>query len=184
MNDISSHFRWNPYDATVAKGILKYEGTPEAIKYFARVCDKLSDYAYWFLLSTLWVSYTGYSDLELWKQLFSSGRSKRKKSIMKPSEVKAYDYLPYFVTAYRAHRPNETDWIAYTLNKDTAFRFASERGVSSISEYKTKKTDITALFLRRGEDEIIVLDRENIKFIQEHKLSKNKDTRGKNHENQ
>ncbi|MDU5080258.1 MAG: hypothetical protein E6231_03120 [Bacillota bacterium] len=170
MNDISQYFRWNPLDAAIAKEILKYEGTPEAIGYFSRVCNRLSDYSYWFLLSTLWVSYTGYSDLGLWKQLFSSNRNRRKKSIMKPSEVKAYDYLPYFVTAYRAHRPNEIDCIAYTINKDTAFRFAKERKVDTISEYKIKKTDIVALFLRRGEDEIIVLDKGKITFIKKHSI--------------
>lgn len=168
MNDISPYFRWNPYDAAVGRKLAELDKTPEAIKYFAEKADGLSDYAYWFFLSTCWVSYSGFSDLELWKKLFSSNRSGKKKSIMKPSEVKVFEQLPWFVTIYRAHRPGESDWIAYTLNKDTAFRFARERGVNTIKEYQVKKKDITALFLRRGEDEVIVIDRSKVSFIREH----------------
>lgn len=170
MNDISKEFKWNPCDAIIAKKLLELEETPEAIKYFAERCNELTDYAYWFFLSTLWVSYSGFSDLELWKKLFSSDRSKRKKSIMKPSELKAFENLPWFVTVYRAHRLGEKDCIAYTLNKDIAFRFAREREVNSIKEYKVKKRDITALFLRREEDEVIILNKENLSFVKEHNL--------------
>lgn len=170
LNDVSPLFRWNPYDSMVAKNILKYEGTPEAIKYFSKVCDKLSNYSYWFLLSTLWVSYTGYSDLELWKKLLSSSRGQKKRSIMKPSEVAVYNNLPYFVKIYRAHRPNEKDWIAYTLKFDIAIRFALERHVEDISEYLVKKKDVAAVFMRRGEHEIIVLDKDSPTFIKKHKL--------------
>lgn len=170
FNDISHNFRWNPKDASIAKKLLSLEKTPLAIEYFAKNCEKLTDYGYWFLLSTLWVSYSGWSDLELWKRLFSANRPRKKTSIMKPSELKAYEHLPWFVTAYRSHRKNETDWIAYTLDKNIAIRFAKERGVKSIKEYRIKKKDIIALFLRRGEQEIIVLDKEKVEFVREHIL--------------
>lgn len=155
------------YDSQVAKELLKREETPEAITYFAKVCEKLTDYSYWFLLSTLWVSYTGYSEIELWKKLFGSDRPKRKQSIMKPSELKAFNHLPFQITIYRAHRPNEDDWIAYTLDPMIAARFAKERGVDTFSEYVVKKRDVLALFLRRGEKEIIVLDKSKINFVKE-----------------
>lgn len=155
------------YESMVAKGIIQREGTPEAVKYFERMCGPLTDYTYWFFLSTCWVSYTGYSDLSLWKRLFSSGRNKRNQSIMKPSELIAFKRLPYFITIYRAHRLNEDDWIAYTLDPAIAARFACERSVSTIKEYKVRKTDILALFLRRGEKEILVLDKEKVQFVRE-----------------
>ncbi|HDR8409154.1 TPA: hypothetical protein QC295_002358 [Bacillus cereus] len=167
MNDVYAGFKWNPYDAKIGKEIIKREGTPEAIKYFAEVCEDLTDYGYWFFLSTLWVSYSGHSDLNLWKKLFSSKRPKRKKSIMKPSELKDFDYLPYFVTVYRAHRVDESDWIAYTLDQEIAERFAREREVTKITEYKVKKSDILAYFSRRGEKEIIVLDKAKVQFVAE-----------------
>ena len=165
--DISPKFIWNPYDTSVAKKIIEFEETPEQIKYFAGICDNLTDYAYWFFLSTCWVSYTGYTDINLWRRLFSSSRQSKKTSIMKPTELKAFEYLPYFVTAYRAHRPEETDWIAYTLDIKIACRFARERNVDRISEYRIKKKDITALFLRRGEKEVIVLDKDKAQLIRE-----------------
>ena len=111
MEDISNQFVFNFYDSRIAKGIIDREGTPEAIKYFAANCDGLTDYAYWFFLSTCWVSYSGWYELDKWKSLFSSTRPKREKSTMKPSEVKKLRQLPYDIKCYRAHREGETDWI-------------------------------------------------------------------------
>lgn len=168
--DVYSDFKRTIYNQKVAKGIIEREETPEAVTYFAEVCDGLTDDAYWFFLSTIWVSYTGFSDLNLWKKLFSSTRRKQKQCIMKPSETKAFEHLPYFITIYRAHRVGEKDWIAYTLNIDTAIRFASERNVNQITEYKVKKRDVLALFLRRGEDEIIILDKGKVEFVRDIEL--------------
>lgn len=165
MNDISKDFRYNYQDAQIGRKLVQYEATPRAITYFAEVCHQLTDHAYWFYLSTLWVSYSGQSDLQLWRKLFSSDRTRRKQNIMKPSELKEYEYLPHEITAYRAHRPGETDWIAYTTNPITAARFARERDVNQVHEYRIKKRDITALFLRRGEDEIIMLHPERAQMV-------------------
>jgi hypothetical protein len=163
--DISSEFQYKSVDASIAKELIRHEGTPMAIERFYELKDKfVTDYAYWFMLSTLWVSYTGWSSLDIWKELFGSNRPRRTKSIMKPSELKVYAMLPYFVTIYRAKRLGEVDWIAYTLNLQTAIRFANERGVKEIHEYQVKRTDILALFLRRGEEEVIVLDRGKVKL--------------------
>lgn len=165
--DVYSGFKRNFKDQQIAKEVLKREGTPEAITYFSEVCDKLTDYGYWFILSTLWVSYTGFSDINLWKRLFGSDRGKRKQCIMKPSEVKAFDQLPYKIRVYRAHRPDEDDWIAYTTDPSVTARFAKERGVDKVSEYIVKKKDVLAYFLRRGEKEIIALDKTKVEFVRE-----------------
>jgi len=93
MNDISTQFKWNPYDAIIGRRLVELEETPDAIKYFSERCNELTDYAYWFFLSTCWVSYSGFSELELWKKLFSSDRAKKKKSIMKPSELNKKEEL-------------------------------------------------------------------------------------------
>ncbi len=166
MKDISSKFKYNFQDKIIALELIKREGTPEAIKYFSEKCDKLTNYGYWFLLSTLWVSYTGYSDINLWKKLFSSDRLEKLKSIMKPSELKEYKNLPYFITVYRAKIPGEKQWIAYTLDIEIAKRFAKERNVNIITKYEVKKRDVLALFLRRGEKAIIVLDETKPKYIE------------------
>lgn len=90
FSDITPDFRWDRGDAKVAEKLLKHEATPEAIRIFSREAYKLTNSGYWFLLSTLWVSYTGWSDLYLWKKLFSSSRPLRETSIMKPSELKVF----------------------------------------------------------------------------------------------
>jgi hypothetical protein len=145
----------------ILQGVLDREATPAAIRYFAKHCSRLGDYWYWFALSTLWVSYSGHSDLKLWKRLLIAPRKGREASLMKPEELQAYLSLPEAVTAYRAHRAGEQDWISFTLNPVTAARFAVERGVTEVSEWEIPKKEIVALFLRRGEEELIVLDRRN-----------------------
>ncbi len=146
-------------DSRMCRALLEREGTPAAIQFFAENHKGLTSYCYWFLLSTCWVSYTGHSNLGQWRELFSSPRKQREISIMKPDELTAFRELPDVVVAYRAHRRGETDWISYTLNSTTAARFARERGTRSFAIYHIDKSDILALFTRRGEDEIIVLDR-------------------------
>jgi len=138
--------------------ILKHEGTGQAVVEFNKIKQHLSNYSYWFLLSTLWVSYSGWSDIELWKELFNSSRDLKQSSLMKPDELKAFKNLPYFIIAYRAHRPSEQDYIAYTMNIDIAKKLNLTRK-GEIKKYKIKKKDITALFLRRGESEIILLNK-------------------------
>jgi hypothetical protein len=145
----------------ILQGVLDREATPCAIRYFAKHCSRLGDYWYWFTLSTLWVSYSGHSDLNLWKRLLSVSRKGRETSLMKPDELQAYLALPAAVTAFRAHRDGEQDWFSFTLNPVTAARFAVERGVTEVSEWEIPKKEIVALFLRRGEEELIVLDRRN-----------------------
>lgn len=157
LYDITPDFRPNAYDSQVGKGILRYEGTPEAIRYFARVCGKLSDSAYWFFLSTLWVSYSGGVDLNLWRRLFSSKRPLRKTSVMKPSELKGFEKLPEVITVYRASKPGDKDWINYTTSLGTARIFATVNG-GEINRYEVQKSDCIAWFKRRGECEIIMLD--------------------------
>lgn len=74
MTDISPNFVRNDTDAAIFRRLTILAETPRAIVEFDRKCHRLSDYGYWFGLSTLWVSYTGFSDLRRWKRLFSSDR--------------------------------------------------------------------------------------------------------------
>ncbi|MEI8659230.1 hypothetical protein [Vibrio sp. Hal054] len=164
--DISPLAEPNLKDSKIVSKLLRYEGTGRAIVEFDKHKSKLSDYAYWFMLSTLWVSYTGFSDLKLWKKLFSSNRAHRKHSIMKPSEVITYDELPDRLTVFRAKRPNESDCIAYTLDVNVAIQWALRREVDTIHCYTVAKADVLALFLRRNESEVIVLEQTSLDFIE------------------
>jgi hypothetical protein len=153
-------------ESKAIRRILDLEGTPGAIQEFDRSQGELGDYWYWFCLSTLWVSYTGFSELDMWKRLFSAERPNRAQCLMKPTEYRALMTGPDEITVYRAHRPNETDWIAYTLNAQiAATRFAVQRGVDEIKAYGVRKEDVLALFLRRGEDEVLVLDKSRAQFV-------------------
>lgn len=157
MNDVSAQFKLNEKDSQIAVHILQYESTPQAITRFNELSLNLTDYGYWFILGTLWVSYTGYSDLKLWRKLFRSGRGKRNSCIMKPSELAAFERIPDKFIAFRAHRAHETDWISYTLDPDVAKRFAKERN-TIVTPYLIQKKHCIALFLRRDELEVIMLD--------------------------
>lgn len=165
--NVSRDFIWNEYDQRVGSELIKRQESPRAVTYFSNVCEGLTDYGYWFFLSTIWVSYSGFSDLNLWKELFLSRRPKQKTSIMKPSELKEFKKLNPVVVVYRAHRLSETDWISYTINFEVVKRFARERGISTVKKYIIKKKDITALFTRRGEDEVILIDKEKALFKEE-----------------
>lgn len=164
-DNISTAFKWAESDVRIIGQLMQYEGTPRMVNEFAKVADKLTDYSYWYILSTIWVSYTGLSDLALWRHLFSSRRPNKAISLMKPDELKELAALPSKVWIYRAKRPGETDWIAYTLSLETACRFAVERKVDEIHQYQVKKRDILALFLRREESEVICLDKTRVKPV-------------------
>lgn len=84
---------------------------------------------------------------------------------MKPDELGELKKLPNKILAYRVHRKDETDWIAYTLDFDVALRFAKERETDEITVYKFKKNSILSLFLRRGEFEVLVLDKDRAQQV-------------------
>lgn len=159
INDISPNCKEpaNEKESRMIQSILQYQGTPRAIIQFNQICQDFSDYTYWFVLSTLWVSHATNSDLNLWRKLFRSGRPKRSSSLMKPGELTAFELLPEKFTAFRAHRPYETDWISYTLDREVAERFAKERN-TQVTSYGLYKKHCLALFLRRDELEVIMLD--------------------------
>jgi len=158
--DVSPDWRGSTRrERRILMDLVKLEATPKAIVRFARDCDHLSDYWYWFTLGTLWVSYSSHSDLGLWKRLFSAPRPNRATSLMKPSELQQLIGLPEYFRAYRAHRRGEKDWIAYTLDQQKAAMFARQREVDIVAEYAVQKRDVLALFTRRGEAEVIVINR-------------------------
>lgn len=168
--DISPRFIPTQEDSRVYVEALRYERTPEAVIHFSENCSLLTDYGYWFLLSTLWVSYTGWSNLKLWKRLFKARRSGRRECLMKPKELSFYHLLPQQVLCYRAHRPDEQDWISYTLDLDVAQRFAREREVPTLCAYHILRRDILALFLRRGEYEVLCLDKKKARQVERIKI--------------
>ena len=164
QHDISPHFRPSSYDAQIARCLVEMDNSPEAINFFAAHCGGLTDYAYWFYLGVCWVQYTGWSDFNLWKSLFSSGRPNRAACLMKPTELRYFKALPKDVHCYRVHRPKEKDWLSYTLDLQTAKKLAAFRNVSHIHEYRIPRKRLLCLFLRRHEDEILCLDKNSARL--------------------
>jgi hypothetical protein len=160
LGDISPDFTGSsPDEIRIGKRLIALQETPRAALYFAKNAHMLGDYSYWFLLGVLWVSYSGFVDLTLWRRLLSSPRRGRH-NLMKPSELAACQQLGRTIQAYRAHREGETDWISYTLDPQIAARFARERGRTTFTQYTIDGHRIVALFLRRREQEVLVLDRD------------------------
>lgn len=159
LRDISPNWAGSTeVEKRILNKIMRHEGTNRAALEFNRLCHKLGDYWYWFTLGTLWVHYSGFVDLNLWRRLFSSPRSGRDSSLMKPSELRAFHKLPDIFTAYRAHRPEETDWISYTIDPALALRWSETRD-GDIGVYELQRDSCLAYFQRRGESEILCLSK-------------------------
>lgn len=158
MRNISTAFKYSASDAEIMKKLL-VTNPDEQVDYFERISNQLSDYAYWFLLSTMWVKEAAIAPISEWKRLFSAKRPNRSISLMKPDEMVLFKKLPNKLTVYRAHA-DETDWISYTLNPQIAVKFANIKNVNEVAEYKLKKHDCVALFLRRDEMEVLCMDKE------------------------
>ena len=170
-HDIHPKFVINIADSDLAKEIvIKFPShrlkdlAQERLMYFKTNQERASNYFYWFMLGTLWVEFTGHTSMGLWKELFSKERPDSD-CLMKPHELLKLHNLPDEVTCFRAHRYKEKDWISYTLDEQIALRFLTVRPRGVIKKYTVKKSDIKALFLRRGEMEIIVLDKNNVREV-------------------
>ncbi len=173
LRDISPDWTGStPAEQKITTKLIRLQKMPAALFHFSKNQGQLSNYWYWFLLSTLWVNYNGMTELATWRRLFASQRPNRLTSIMKPSELAAFKQLPETVTAFRAHRVGEQDWIAYTLNPERAVEFAHRREVGEVMGYEIPSAALLALFLRRGESEVLLLDRSQAKPVAIYEIPK------------
>lgn len=170
MENISTAFKFNESDAKLMTRFITAK-TNQQMDCFLSIEAQLTDYAYWYLLTTMWINESTIYSIEGWKKLFSAKRSNRLVSVMKPDELTLFKQLPSKVRLYRAHSEDETDWISYTLDPETAIKFAKMKNINEIVEYKVKKHDCYALFLRREESEIICLDKSFVKKVKVIKIA-------------
>lgn len=166
--NVSPLFKPNRKDAQILSILLRFEKMPHAVVMLDRVKHELSPYAYWFALGTFWVSYSGWSDLDLWKRLFALNRMKmdKRRCLMKPAEWERFVAMSSKILAFRCHRKGEQDWIAYTISRAVVERLHWQRGPEiRIAAYEIQKQDVIAFFDRRGEEEVIVLDKSKAREI-------------------
>lgn len=154
MFDISRTFKPLEVDKKVALELIKNTdaqgvANEKAIHCFLAHKDVISDYAYWYFLSTIWVSTSSGLDIETWKKLFLSKRSNRIRCLMKPSEVAYYKRLPVLIKVYRAHKVKEHDWISYSKSLEVAVMFVGIKNANKIVEYRIPRKYIYAIFLRQ-----------------------------------
>ena len=164
--DVSTAFKFNEGDQKIASTLLLYHTPKEQIAYFKEKSSAMSDSFYWFCLSTLWVDDPNGADIATWKQMFSARRSNKEISLMKPSELKTLKSLPNKITVYRAQKPDELDWISYTTSLKVLLQFARINRSTRTIRGTVKKRDITALFTRRDESEVLILDKKAIRNIE------------------
>jgi hypothetical protein len=82
----------------------------------------------------------------------------------------AFEFVAAFMLArncWFTYKAKKTEGINYTLFPQEAAKFARKRGVDKVSEYLITKADVCAIFLRRGEFEVLVLDRTKAELIRE-----------------
>lgn len=151
-----------PTDGPLVEKVCEFEGTEGALVAFRAVAADLSDFSFWCVLGSLWVAADGPTDFAEWRALFSTRRKNRAPALMKPSELRALGDLPQRVTGYRVRRPG--DWLSLTLDLDFARQLAAEVD-GEVEAYSVPRRDVLALFTRRGEAEVVVLDRSRARLL-------------------
>lgn len=146
--------------------IIRPDATQETIRRDWRYYrDSLEPQNYWYVLSTLWIKDSRLFPLAEWREYFTAQKSHRE-YLMCQTEQVMRRMLSRDVTAYRATLPGETDYFNYTLDYDVAELFSLRKRGSVIEAYHIPVGAIIALFLRRNEYEIIVMDRERIRSVE------------------
>lgn len=131
---------------------------PYRLQAFISIAKDLPDEKYWSLLASIWTdTENAWQNLEQWRELFSSSRSKRER-LMDRDEVLALSSLPDTVKVYRGCQKGiNEDGISWTLKRDKAEWFATRLGKDGVVlEKEISKNDIIAVFTNRNEFEVIV----------------------------
>lgn len=134
---------------------------PYRLDAFTLIQSKLSDTQYWSLLSDIWTDTENqWQGLKKWKQLLSSKRPYRH-YMMSEEEDNTLRALAEEVTIYRGCQKGINEGgLSWTLDKSKAKFFANRFGKKGIIlEKKISKKDIVAVFMGRGESEVIFLER-------------------------
>jgi hypothetical protein len=137
--------------------IIYLHERPYRLQAFIQIAPQLSDTKYWSILSGIWTDTENqWQNLEQWKELLSANRSSRH-YLMDESEVQLLNSLPEFVKIYRGCvKGLNENGLSWTLDKAKAKFFAnrfSKEGI--ILEREIPKSEIIAVFLGRGESEVI-----------------------------
>lgn len=141
------------------EALLLHVTRPYRSIFFDMFADKMSDQEYWRLAGRLWIDQENPEDFpDEWKARFTAERPE-KHHIMTESEREAFDALPDTFTIYRGGPEAKRDVLSWTTDLKTARWFADRyKGGHPVWRSTIAKTDALALWLGRGESEVVVLD--------------------------
>ena len=118
----------------------------------------LSNPRYWELLKTVWVAVGHTAVAPEFRRYMLSDRPCRN-YFMTPEEHEALHRMPHPLKVYRACACENDGGISWTTSLEVAIEFASRLEHPLILSYYAERDEIFAYINRRGEDEIIILDK-------------------------
>jgi len=144
-DDMSPHYlQWNQFDAAVLEEMQNaFKLDPYSVfNVYCKYNSKLSHFAYWYLLGTIWngIDKKNGEDFDKWIKLFGHDRPKRNACLMKPSEATKLRLLPKMIEVF--WDKTEKAGITYLLEKPT-----NDDGKFIAS--KVSKDKVIALFDRK-----------------------------------
>lgn len=124
---------------------------------FKKEHKQLSHPRFWELLRSVWVATGSQAKLDDFLQWFNSSRPYRW-YFSTPQEAERLRALDDPLTVYRAISGPEDKGISWTLSRRFAEQYAKDFKREIITQ-QVRKADVFALVERRGEEEIIILNK-------------------------
>ena len=122
--------------------------------------DEIDDNTYWSLASDVWIdTENAWQNIGSWTELFGSDRASQH-SLMNEEELQLFTSLPDTLTIYRGCRKDvNEEGLSWTLDRSRAQWFADRHGHDdrTLLTREINKSEVIAVFTRRGEEEVIVL---------------------------
>lgn len=135
------------------------EHNPEKAKdIFFKKAKLLSNPHYWEILRTVWVAAGRTDNANEFMPFFRSSRP-CKGWFMTPEDSQTLEEMDWPITVYRAYDEEPDPGISWTTDKEWCEDYARVAG-RKIKQRTVERSQVFAYISRRGESEIIILDRE------------------------
>jgi hypothetical protein len=149
--------------------ILLHE-RPYRLEAFLDIMDEISDQAYWETLAWMWRDSENIREFPtIWTSLLMSDRAHRE-HLMTDAERETLSAMPETFTVWQGHTEGRDDGWSWTFDKKVAEWFARrfarlEDDQPLVTEALVQRDDVVALFLERGESEVIVDPDKHLTFV-------------------
>lgn len=135
------------------------EHNPDKAKeIFFKKAKLLSNPHYWEILRTVWVAAGRTDNANEFMPFFRSSRP-CKGWFMTPEDSQTLEEMDWPITVYRAYDEEPDPGISWTTDKEWCEDYARVAG-RKIKQRTVERSQVFAYISRRGESEIIILDRE------------------------